>query len=97
MKIPIIKCYKESVGEEIMKKKRLYFAIIWAVFTVLLTACGPSADKLSEAEEARTLLINARQAAEETFLDITDSTNKERLKELSEKFNKNGKWRNRNN
>ena len=68
-----------------MKKEKLLKTIILAALGAVLTACGPSEEKLSEAEEARSELVSARQIAEETFLDITDASNEEKLDELSKK------------
>ena len=50
-----------------------------------LVACGPSDEKLSEAETARNLLVEAKTNAEETYLDITDESLRSTLDELSEK------------
>ncbi len=68
-----------------MKNRRFQAAIMTALAAILLVGCGPSDEKLAEAEEARTLLLQARDAAEETYLDITDSSNRQKLDELSEK------------
>ena len=68
-----------------MKKNRFCVAIILALSAVLLVGCGPSEEKLSEAEEARNSLIKARDFAEETYLDITQSGNRAKLDELSVK------------
>ncbi|MCR5671352.1 MAG: hypothetical protein K6G10_10140 [Butyrivibrio sp.] len=55
-----------------------------AALAAILVACGPSDEKLAEAEEARTILLGAKEAAEETYLDITQSDEKARLDELGE-------------
>jgi len=68
-----------------MKKRNILKTITVTVLCAMLVACGPTEDKLMEAEEARTVLLDSRKAAEETFLDITDSSNKDRLEELSQK------------
>ncbi len=68
-----------------MKNKGFQIAIVTAILALLLVGCGPSEEKLAQAEEARTLLLQARDSAEETYLDITDSTNRQKLDELSGK------------
>lgn len=68
-----------------MKKSKVLTNLAVAALGLMLVACGPSNEKLQEAEEARSLLLQAREVAEQTFMDITDSSNKEKLKELSGK------------
>ena len=68
-----------------MKKNRFLVAILMAMSVGLLVGCGPSEEKLSEAQEARNSLIKARDYAEETYLDITQSGNRAKLDELSVK------------
>ena len=64
-----------------MKKKTVTTIIMTALMAVLV-ACGPSDEKLSEAENARNILVQAKEAAYESYLDITDSSKKARLEEL---------------
>ncbi len=68
-----------------MKKSKILTTFMMMALGLFLVACGPSDEKLAEAEGARSLLLQARQAAEDTYLDITDSDNKDKLKELSDK------------
>ena len=68
-----------------MKNKKFQAVAVAALAAILLIGCGPSEEKLAEAEEARTLLIQSRDAAQETYLDITDDSNKATLDELSQK------------
>lgn len=65
-------------------KKRYLLLIVTAVCVMALTACGTSDEKLVEATQARDALIEARQSAEDTYLDITDSSLRDKLDELSE-------------
>ena len=68
-----------------MKSKRKFIPIIAAMMAVLLVACGPSDEKLAEAEEARNLLAQAKQAAEDTYLDVSDTSQRSLLDSLSDK------------
>ena len=67
-------------------KKRI-MAGVMAIFlsAMLLAGCKPSEEKLNEAETARSLLVEAKKSAEETYLDITDSSFKGKLDELGKK------------
>lgn len=68
-----------------MTKKKILLPIITGALMLALTACGPSDEKLSEAETARSLLVEAKESAEETYLDISDESLRSTLDELSEK------------
>lgn len=68
-----------------MTRKKIFLPIITGTLMLMLTACGPSDEKLSEAESARSLLVEAKTNAEETYLDISDESLKSALDELSEK------------
>lgn len=68
-----------------MKNQKKYVPIIALIMAVLLVACGPSDEKLSEAEEARSLLVAAKQTAEDTYLDVSDTSQRIALDELAEK------------
>ena len=48
----------------------------------LLTACGPSDEKVMELETAIGLMMEAKESAFETYLDITDSSMESKLEEL---------------
>lgn len=65
--------------------KRKFIPLIAALMAVLLVACGPSDEKLAEAEEARNLLAQAKQTAEDTYLDVSDTSQRSILDSLSEK------------
>ena len=65
--------------------KRKFIPLIAALMAVLLVACGPSDEKLAEAEEARSLLAQAKQTAEDTYLDVSDTTQRSILDSLSDK------------
>jgi len=66
-----------------MKKNKIYIAAGTLVMALLLVACKPSEEKLNEAESARTALIEAKNKAENTYLDITDSSLRESLDKLA--------------
>lgn len=66
-----------------MKKART--AIMLAAMTVMLMGCRASEAKIKEAEDARASMITARETAQETYLDITDSSKKAMLDELAAK------------
>ena len=68
-----------------MTRKKILLPIITAALMLALTACGPSDEKLSEAETARSLLVEAKNSAEETYLDISDESLRSALDELAEK------------
>ncbi len=68
-----------------MKKKITLLTIAVMVGMLLLTGCRPSDEKLSEAETARSLMIEAKESAREKYLDITDSSMQKSLDELDEK------------
>ena len=57
--------------------------MIITAMVMALTACGPSEEKLSEAESLRAQLLKARETAEETYLDISDTAQKGVLDDLS--------------
>ena len=65
-----------------MKKKITVFTLVLSMM-LALCACKPSDEKLSEAETARGVLLEAKESAEATYLDITDSSKKSELEELS--------------
>ena len=64
-------------------KKRV--GLITILMAVILVGCKPSEAKLAEAEEARLLLQQARQTAEETYLDIADTSLRSELDKLGVK------------
>ena len=66
-----------------MKIKKKTILMMIAVMALLLVGCKPSDEKLAEAEQARNLLIQAKQTAEDTYLDITDTTQRSSLDELA--------------
>ncbi len=68
-----------------MRKNRFCVGIVALLSAALLVGCGPSEEKLAQAEEARSLLVQARDFAEETYLDISKTGNREKLDELSVK------------
>ena len=68
-----------------MTRKKITISIITGALMLALTACGPSDEKLSEAETARNLLVEAKNNAEETYLDISDESLRSALDELSVK------------
>ncbi len=65
--------------------KKKIIPLIAALMAVLLVACGPSDEKLAEAEEARNLLSQAKQTAEDTYLDVSDTSQRSILDSLSDK------------
>lgn len=67
-----------------MKKKRVVLLSLLTMM-VMLVGCKPSEEKLSEAESARTALVQARASAEETYLDIADTSLRSELDELGVK------------
>lgn len=66
-----------------MKKAKV--TILLAITALALAGCKPSKEKLAEAEKARQELVEAQNNAENTYLDITDSSKKEKLDELASK------------
>ncbi|SFU62696.1 hypothetical protein [Butyrivibrio sp. INlla21] len=68
-----------------MKKRIMIGALTVLLTGTMLVACKPSEEKLNEAETTRQVLIEAKKAAEETFLDITDSSKKSELEALAER------------
>ncbi len=63
-----------------MSKKKIWIPAL--LLAIALTACGVSDEKLAEARQAISLMSEAGQAASNTYLDITDSSQKARLDEL---------------
>ena len=61
-------------------RKRIVLATVLMALT--LVGCKPSEEKLAEAEEARLQLQTARQTAEETYLDIADTSLRSELDKL---------------
>ncbi|SFU54903.1 hypothetical protein [Butyrivibrio sp. M55] len=68
-----------------MKSGKLISGAGTLIMALLLVACKPSAEKLSEAEALKAELIEAKNNAENTYLDITDSSLKGTLDELAQK------------
>ncbi len=66
-----------------MKKAKI--AIMLAAMAFMLMGCKASEAKIKEAEDARAAMIAARDTAQETYLDITDSSQKAKLDELAAK------------
>lgn len=66
-----------------MTGKKTFLPIVTVALILALTACGVSADKISAAEEARSRLIEAKNTAEETYLDVSDESLKGQLSDLS--------------
>ncbi len=71
--------------ERQMRKRKFFLLIMITVMAAVLVACGPSDEKLMEAETARNLLLEARETAESTYLDISEITQRAKLDELSER------------
>ncbi len=68
-----------------MNKKKFLYIITAAAMVFALAGCGPSAEMLYEAETARELLLQKKEAVEEIYLDITDESEKKTLEDLSQK------------
>ena len=68
-----------------MKIQKKIIPVIAAILAVVLVACGPSDEKLAEAEEARNLLMQVKQTAEDTYLDVSDTSQRSALDELAGK------------
>ena len=66
-----------------MKKTKVL--LLFTAMTFMLMGCKASEAKIKEAEDARAAMITARDAAQETYLDITDSSKKTMLDELATK------------
>ncbi len=64
-------------------KKRIVLAT--ALMAITLVGCKPSEEKIAEAEDARLQLQTARQTAEETYLDIADTSLRSELDKLGVK------------
>lgn len=67
-----------------MKKKRVVLLSV-LVMALMLVGCKPSEEKLTEAENARSQLVQAREKAEETYLDIADTSLRPELDALGVK------------
>ncbi len=67
------------------KDNRIKAVFVGALVCVLLVGCKPSQEKLNQALAARTQLIEARDAAEEKYLDIADTSLRSELNELGVK------------
>ena len=65
-----------------MKINRLICGAGTLMTALLLVACKPSPEKLSEAEALKAALVEAKNNAENTYLDITDSSLRGTLDEL---------------
>ncbi len=68
-----------------MKKKLNLLLITMMAGMLLLSGCRPSDEKLSEVETARNIMLEAKENARETYLDITDSSMQNTLDELDKK------------
>lgn len=68
-----------------MKINRLICGAGTLMTALLLVACKPSPEKLSEAEALKAALVEAKNNAENTYLDITDSSLRGTLDELAQK------------
>ena len=68
-----------------MKKRIIVGALTVLLTGTMLVACKPSEEKLNEAETTRQVHIGAKRSAEETYLDITDSSKKSDLDELAKR------------
>ena len=68
-----------------MKNTRKTILIMITAMILLLVGCRPSDEKLAEAEEARNLLLQVKQTAEDTYLDISDTSLRSSLDELAGK------------
>lgn len=69
--------------ERLMKKRFCINVMLGAVTAILIMGCGVSEEKLSQAESAKSDLIEAKQKAEQTYLDMVDSSNRDTLDELA--------------
>ncbi|MBO4458654.1 MAG: hypothetical protein J5802_13135 [Butyrivibrio sp.] len=68
-----------------MKRRNYIGAAGIIVMTALLVACKPSDEKLNEVDIAREVLKEAKEKAENTYLDITDEELRGKLDELAAK------------
>ena len=68
-----------------MKRRKCIGIAGMIMMTTLLVACKPSEEKLNEVESARQILIEAKENAENTYLDITDTELRGSLDKLAEK------------
>lgn len=68
-----------------MKKRKFTLPILAAVLILILVGCGVSQEKLSEAESLKQKMIEAKDRAEETYLDLVDSSQRKTLDELAGK------------
>ncbi|MCR5404845.1 MAG: hypothetical protein K6E91_13645 [Butyrivibrio sp.] len=67
-----------------MIKRKVFYALVGAFFLVLLSGCGASKEKLEEAQSAKSAMIEAKQKAEETYLDMVDSSSRGVLDDLAQ-------------
>ncbi|MBO6242436.1 MAG: hypothetical protein J6O61_16665 [Butyrivibrio sp.] len=68
-----------------MKKNIFVLAATFIISATLLAGCGATDEKVLELETAVGLMMEAKESAEETYLDITDSSMEQKLQELEEK------------
>ena len=67
-------------------KKNFYIIIATFILSAsLLAGCGATDEKILELETAVGLMMEAKESAEEIYLDITDSSMEQKLQELDEK------------
>jgi TolA-binding protein len=71
--------------EKRMKKRNLFLIILIAAMAFCLTACGPTDEKLAEVDSAISLLKEARQEAENVYLDVSETDQRAKLDEMNEK------------
>lgn len=64
-------------------KNRFFLIILTVLLAAALSGCGPSDEKLMEAETAKGLLLEAKETAENTYLDISDTSKRAALDELA--------------
>ena len=62
--------------------KKICMLLLTSMMTISLTACGPSEEKLSEAQVALQAMDNARSIAQDTYGDLIDSSYGEQLESL---------------
>ncbi len=68
-----------------MKKRNYTLPILAAALLLVFTGCGVSQEKLSEVESVKQKMIEAKQKAEETYLDLVDSSQRQALDDLAAK------------
>ncbi len=68
-----------------MRSFKIRYALPTVLLALMLAGCGASEEKLAEAEQAKSLMNEAKTTAEEMYLDVSDTSKRKELDELAKK------------